>query len=319
MLVSAGGMAVYDAESNVFNLLLPRFGDLGMPRNRERLMSTWLRTKMFAVSGLDSKQINARILDECRNYGDFLRIVMEEIALGQNVHRWAECTPAHVLYLREINRSIPRALFIHIIRDGRDVALSLDKQKWVRSFWWDKRRSLVAPALYWQWMVKRGKDYGRILGSSYMEVRYEELVREPRRVLAEVGRFIDHDLDYDRILRTGMGSVSKPNTSFEPSQKSEFSPIGRWKNLLAPQDLAVLEGLIGDVLLELGYPLATESNRLSSKQVNLSLTRMLYDLRYDFKQWIKTRTRLNEFWHREVPPLAPFSAAGRVPPNFKKT
>jgi hypothetical protein len=318
MLVSAGGMAVYDAESNVFNLLLPRFGDLSVPRNRERLMSTWLRSKMFAVSGLDSKQIKTRVLDECRSYGDFLRIVMEEIALRQNVNRWAECTPTHLLYLPEIKRSMPRALVIHIIRDGRDVALSLDKQKWVRNFWWEKKPTVMAAALYWRWMVRRGREYGRIIGSSYMEVRYDELVREPRRVLAEVSRFIDHELDYDRILRTGIGSVSKPNTSFEVDQKSEFTPIGRWKNLLSGDDLAVMEGLIGDILVELGYPLATESHRLLSQQANLALTRRLYDLRFDFKQWIKTKTRLNKFWHRQVPPLAPFSKASGVS-QFNKT
>jgi hypothetical protein len=73
------------------------------------------------------------------------------------------------------------------------------------------------------------------------------------------------------------------------------------------------------VLLELGYPLATESDLLSSKQVNLSLARMLYDLRYDFKHWVKTRTRLNEFWHLKTPPLAPFSKACGVSPKFNKT
>src|SRR5215471_12901102 len=73
MLLSAGDFAVYRYESNVFNLLLPRFGDLSVRKNRQRLMNKWLQTRMFAVSGLDSDQITARILDECRTYGDFLR------------------------------------------------------------------------------------------------------------------------------------------------------------------------------------------------------------------------------------------------------
>jgi hypothetical protein len=310
MLLSAGGFAVYRAESNVFNLLLPRFGDLGVRRNRQRLMNTWLRTRMFTVSGLDAKQIEAKILDECRDYGDFLRIVMEEVALRQNARRWADCTPEHLLYLREIEESLPGALIIHIIRDGRDVALSIDKQRWVRAFWWDKKRSLMAAALYWRWMVRRGREYGRILGPRYMEVRYEDLVTEPRRILVEVGRFVDHDLDYDRILRTGIGSVSQPNTSFEFSnQEREFDPLGRWKKLLSTQDLEEVEGLIGDVLVELGYPLTAQLKRLSRQRLNLRLTRVLYHLRFDVKHWAKTRTRSNEIWHREVPILAPSSVA----------
>jgi len=47
MLLSSGGFAVYRAESNVFNLLSPRFGDLGVRKNRQRLMNIWLRTGML--------------------------------------------------------------------------------------------------------------------------------------------------------------------------------------------------------------------------------------------------------------------------------
>jgi hypothetical protein len=316
MLLSAGGFAVYRAESNVFNLLLPRFGDLRARRNRERLMNAWLQTGMFARSGLDSKQIEAKILDECRGYGDFLRTVMEQIALKQNVRRWADCTPEHLLYLREIEESLPGALIIHIIRDGRDVALSIDQQGWVRPFWWHNKRSLMAAALYWRWMVRRGRGYGRVIGSRYMEVRYEELVTEPRRILAEVSRFIDHDLDYDCIVRTGIGSVSRPNSSFEFSdQEMTFNPVDRWKKLLPTQDLAAIEGLIGDLLVELGYPLTAELDRLLRDQLSLRSTRVLYEMCFDFKHWAKTRTRLNEIWHREVPILAPSPEAKAISPN----
>src|ERR1700757_89864 len=85
MLLSAGDFAVYRAESNVFNFLVPRFGDLSVRKHRQRLVKAWLQSKMFTVSGLDSKQIEAKILDECRSGGDFLRIVMEEIARNQKV------------------------------------------------------------------------------------------------------------------------------------------------------------------------------------------------------------------------------------------
>lgn len=76
MLLSAGDFAVYRAESQVFNLLLPRFGDLRIRRNRQHLMDQWLQTAMFTLSGLDPVRTKAKVLDECRNYGDFLRIYM---------------------------------------------------------------------------------------------------------------------------------------------------------------------------------------------------------------------------------------------------
>src|SRR5882672_9927113 len=134
MLLSAGGFAVYLAESNVFNVLVPHFGDLSSRANRERLLEAWLNSKLYRASGLDAEHIRQRILEECRNGGDFLRIVMGEICALQGAQRWAENSPEGMLYLSTIKQLIPNALFVHIIRDGRDVATSLGKLRYVRAF-----------------------------------------------------------------------------------------------------------------------------------------------------------------------------------------
>ena len=123
MMLSAGDFAVYRTESNVFNLLEPRFGDLSVRKNKQRLMEAWLASKLFTLSGLDGQEITEKVLDECQNGGDFLRIIMEAMARQQGVRRWADCTPEHLLHLPRIKQLIPEALIIHVIRDGRDVAL----------------------------------------------------------------------------------------------------------------------------------------------------------------------------------------------------
>src|SRR5947207_12134503 len=70
MLLSAGGFAVYRAESNAINLLEPRFGDLSVRRNKEKLMEAWLHSKLFRVSGLHAESIRAKVIAECQNGGD---------------------------------------------------------------------------------------------------------------------------------------------------------------------------------------------------------------------------------------------------------
>src|SRR5579863_7064177 len=154
MLLSAGGFAVYLAESNVFNLLVPRFGDLSVPANREKLVDAWLQSQLFRASFLDEKQIRAKVLSECRNGGDFLRIIMGEMARVQGVERWADNSPEELLYALAIKKYLPDALFIHMIRDGRDVALSLDARPhaWIRPFAWDREDSLAIAGLCWEWM-----------------------------------------------------------------------------------------------------------------------------------------------------------------------
>src|SRR5881409_1775349 len=102
MLLSAGNFAVYRTESNVINLLEPRFGDLSVPRNQRRLLQAWYSSRLYTLSGLDKPELEARVRAECRNGGDFLRIIMEEMAHKQGVERWADSTPEHLLYLQRI-------------------------------------------------------------------------------------------------------------------------------------------------------------------------------------------------------------------------
>ena len=94
-------------------------------------MKAWYHSRLYTLSGLEKESLEAPVNAECRNGGDFLRIIMEEIASSEGVERWAECTPEHLLYLKRIKETIPNALIIHIIRDARDVALSMDKGFWI--------------------------------------------------------------------------------------------------------------------------------------------------------------------------------------------
>jgi hypothetical protein len=258
MLLSAGDFAVYRAESNVFNLLVPRFRKMHSAADRQELLDTWLRSKQFRVSGLDAGEISDKIMAECRGGGDFLRIVMQEIARRQGVNRWAECTPDHLLSMLEIKREIPDALFLHIIRDGRDVSLSYIQQGWSHPMPWDRNERLGVAALYWEWIVRQGREQGKQLGRDYQEVRFEDLNAEPRQTLSRLSEFVSNDLDYDRIQHAGVGSVSQPNSSFDQDSREKFNPVARWKNQMSPQQIADIEELIGDFLLELGYGLGSE-------------------------------------------------------------
>ena len=294
MILSAGNFAVYRTESNVINLLEPRFGDLSKKRNKERLLKAWYDSRLYTLSGLDLQKISSKVMAECRNGGDFLRLIMEEMARQQGVERWAECTPEHLLYIDRIKETIPGALIVHIIRDGRDVALSMEKGNWIRPFPWQKGQRLAVSGLYWEWMIQRGREAGRKLGADYTEVHFEDLVTQPRETLARLGQFLDHDLDYDRIREVGIGSVSQPNTSFQPEANGgNFNPVCRWKDKLSPTELRRFESLVGRTLKELGYSLATKECDVLERS-GLECMRAIYRAYFDSKLWLKARTPLGK-------------------------
>jgi Sulfotransferase family len=294
-LLSAGGFAIYRASSAVYETLIPRFGDLAVRKNREKLMEAWLRSKPFRRSGLDPELVRSKIVSECKSGGDFLRIIMGEVARKQNVDRWAVYNPDNVLYMREIKREIPEALFVHIVRDGRDISLSLTKMGGLHPLWWDTNRGLFATALYWQWMVRTGRHYGRMFPADYFEVHYEDLVNRPQETLGTLAEFLNHDLDYSLIRSTGLGRVRNPNSTFrnEPREPG-FNPVNRWKERLSSEEISGLDMLIGDCLQEFGYPLSNPNDQ-SHLDPRLSLMRILYPHYFVTKLWLKSNTPLGRF------------------------
>jgi Sulfotransferase family len=292
MLLSAGGFAVYRGFLPIYKILIPRFGSMESRSSRGKILQTWLRSKGFRRTGLDADQFSAHILNECRNGGDFIRTVMDAVANSQQAQRWAMYDPDSVLHVERLKRDIPNALFVHIIRDGRDIALSLKKMGGFAPLPWDRSQteSLVATALYWKWMVHQGRAHGRRFPADCIEIRYEDLMTQPHETLAKLGVFLDHDLDYDRIQRAGLGRLSETNSSFrEEGAKEEINPLGRWKSRLTPAEVAAIESTVGDCLEENGYELSLPAGeRRPSLRHKLMVEE--YPAFLSSKLWLKLNT-----------------------------
>jgi hypothetical protein len=288
-LLSAGGFADYRGYLPVHKMLIPRFGDFTKLNNRQRAMQAWVRSKGFRRSGLDAEQLMVKVLDECRTGGDFVRIVMNEIARNQDAARWAVYDPDNLLHIPSIRADIPEALFIHIIRDGRDVALSLSKMGGFKPLFWHREaKGLLPTAVYWEWMVRKGRQYGLRVPADYIEVRYEELVSEPRATLKALGTFLNHDLNYDRIQNASLGRLREPNSSFSRAD-NDCGPVNRWRTKLSSHEVDAIEAMVGEYLEELGYPRsAPGAARKSGLQEKVART--FYFNLLDAKLWLKTRT-----------------------------
>jgi len=295
MLLSAGGFAVYRTEAHVFNTLVPRFGGLRTRADREELLRHWFGSEYFRRSGLKDQEIRRAVLERCTNGGDFLRILMEAIAAKQGVPRWAECTPENLLYVDQIKQSIPQARFVHIVRDGRDVAVSMSRQGWVKTIPGGRLGPTIVAGLYWEWMIGKGLENLRRYPADVIEVRYENLIAHPRQELARAGAFLEHDLDYERIQKVGIGSVSVPNTSFEKTTHDGFfNPVGRWQSNCTSKESSLLEDAIGGLLTRLGYQRASDPLRGAGACVRAE--RAMYRAQFGTRHLLKTRTPLGRYF-----------------------
>ncbi|HVF28308.1 MAG TPA: sulfotransferase [Pyrinomonadaceae bacterium] len=98
--------------------------------------------------------------------------------------RWGDKTPKYGLHLNAIEHLLPESHFIHIIRDGRDVALS------VKDLWFAPGKGVEAIAADWRRRILTAREQGRRC-RRYLEIRYEDVVINSEKVLGDICRFIE--------------------------------------------------------------------------------------------------------------------------------
>ncbi len=105
--------------------------------------------------------------------------------------RYGDKTPAYMQRLDVLERAFPDALYVHLVRDGRDAALSFLAMKRRPRFNWARPRGLLSFAAQWRRELEAARRFGARLGSGrYRELRYEDLVADPERELRAVCDFL---------------------------------------------------------------------------------------------------------------------------------
>ncbi len=156
---------------------------------------------------------------------------------------------------------------MHLIRDGRDVALSLSEVSWGPG-------DVQAAAAKWVDELGRARHRARRLApGTYMELRYEDLVADPEPLLRGIADFVDLPWDpgmlsYHRGAEDRMKEVIRDFhplgggtiTAEERQRQHELvssppssSRVGRWRTEMSPEDREAFEAVAGKLLAELGY------------------------------------------------------------------
>jgi sulfotransferase family protein len=167
-------------------------------------------------------------------------------------------TPAYVQKLDLLHKLWPETRFVHLIRDGRDVCLSV--AKWSKGpiirehFATSKDDPVSTAAFWWESYVRRGREAGRALGPElYYEVRYESLVARPVATCMALCAFLRVPYD-DAMLRFHEGrTMSDPTLDAKDAWRPITPGLRDWKTQMPSQDIERFEAAAGGLLDELGY------------------------------------------------------------------
>jgi hypothetical protein len=170
-------------------------------------------------------------------------------------------TPDSARRIGTLHTLWPQARFVHLIRDGRDVALSLMNWPSVRTkkpgtFPTWKDAPVSTAALWWELNVRRGREAGEALDPElYCELRYESLVAHPAQECTTLCEFLG--LAYDEaMLNYHETFTAAAGPEVVHDRQPIASGLRNWRAQMAANEVERFEAAAGILLDELGYPRA---------------------------------------------------------------
>lgn len=189
----------------------------------------------------------------------FLQEVYQKVVEGKReATHVLDKHPGYSMHIEEINKLLPNARFIHVIRDGRDVAVSMMSARREIGY---GTSTIRESALAWKQHVKSAQ-VARQYPERYMEVRYEKLHTDGATTIESVFNFCGlsvslekaaviaeaHQFEKMKVERQHADERAKTHAAFYRK-----GIVGDWKGALDPVQRYLFDQLAGDLLNELGY------------------------------------------------------------------
>ena len=217
----------------------------------------------FALFRLPPDEVRALAKDAVsQSYASFLTRIFDLYGQKQRKALVGNKTPDAARKIHILHALWPEARFVHLIRDGRNAALSFmnwsrvtQKRPGTFSTWKDDPVSTAG--MWWELNVRCGREGAKMLvPGMYHELRYESLVLRPEQECPALCAFLDLPF-HDSMLRH---EDTKPGAGPKVTAKRDWQPITTgmrdWRSEMTLEQVERFEAAVGDLLDELGYPRA---------------------------------------------------------------
>jgi len=188
--------------------------------------------------------------------------ILEELCLiyikKNKKKMWGEKTPSHAENIDLLLNFYNDAKIVHIIRDPRDVILSLNKVPWGKG-------GLISKINLWMRYIQISNN-NRLNNKNYYEIKYEDLLTKPLDTIMGVCKFLkvpfeNSMLDYYKAQNQNF-NVEKEPWKIKTLEKIDSSNYNKWKNNMKPAQISLIQNLLNDEILNHGYEL--ESDKVKS-------------------------------------------------------
>lgn len=253
-----------------FAPLLPHYGDLNHPENFNLLVDdvcTWVAYNPVPWNlSLNREEMTAR----CRKNSllEIFRAIYAFKAETEKANYWCCKSMANVHFADQMEQSGIKPFYIHLYRDGRDVALSFQNAI-------VGEKHMYHLALQWKNDQNQALDWCKTLPEDrYISLNYESLLQQPEECIKQICNklgvpFTDKVRDYyrskDSMITASSGRMWKNVT--QPIMTGNFN---KYKSNMSEEDLHLFEAIAGNTLITLGYTLENKgigNNGFNSDEV----------------------------------------------------
>lgn len=233
--------------------------------NVVQLAEDIMRTPHFRLWDIPKQKVRERVNSlQSPTFSGVVESVFRAYADHHGKTRWGDKTPIYVRSIPLLVNLYPQARFVHLIRDGRDVALSYLSVPW--------GPATVREAAYkWRRDTTAGMRFGRNLGPErYLEVRYEDLVADPRSSLQAICDFVDIEysedlLEHHRDAESRVQAPADGAPFHAAATRPPTSGLRDWRTQMEGPELRIFESIAGRVLAQLGYERRLETPSLQAR------------------------------------------------------
>lgn len=266
------------------------YGDLGVEANLRELVTDALASgnvKNWPIPK-DFERIRGAMQEV--SFAGLYDALHRLYAESRGAARWGEKTPRNGFWMDELRAMYPDAQFVHILRDGRDVAIDLsDSDLWPGT--------VYAGAFVWRSCVEAIAESAQRLGpESFYEIRYENLCANPEAELRKLCKFLGEDFAPEMLAHHE--SLSTKGWAKNPRHAKTARPItaefvGMYERRISAADRAALNAAIGGTLRAFGYPAGEGGPALPAREAGQLLEADMYTNAeaMEYKRWHENRRK----------------------------
>jgi len=182
------------------------------------------------------------------------QVILETFGYSNNSSLVVEKSPHHVFYGDHLLNHFPDSRIIHIVRDGRDTVLSVEKTNWS----WI-HGNFARDCIAWRQCIKAGLALERHFPQRVKRVHYEHLLKDPKTVLSSICTFIGVSFEDSQLDPCKTSSAVPDWENFVKGKARECpdpSRIHSWRHTLDNKKKWMMNALMAPYLQQFGYPAA---------------------------------------------------------------